>query len=80
MSTVLPRKYSNLGFDPDALREKYREERDKRLRPDANEQYVEVNGAFAHFVDDPYVEPDLSRQPLEDEVDVVIIGGGFGGL
>ena len=40
MSTVLPRKYSNLGFDPDALREKYREERDKRLRPDANEPPV----------------------------------------
>ena len=80
MSKVLPRKYSNLGFDPDALREKYREERDKRLRPDANEQYVEVNGAFAHFVDDPYAESDLSREPLEDEVDVVIIGGGFGGL
>ena len=26
-------------FDPDALREKYREERDKRLRPDGNAQY-----------------------------------------
>jgi len=27
-------------FDPDAVRAKYREERDKRLRPDGNEQYV----------------------------------------
>ena len=80
MSTVLPRKYSNLGFDPDALREKYREERDKRLRPDANEQYVEVTGTFAHVVDDPYVETGFSREPFEDEVDVIIIGGGFGGL
>ena len=80
MSTVLPRKYSNLGFDPDALREKYREERDKRLRPDANEQYVEVTGTFAHVVDDPYVETDFSREPFDDEVDVIIIGGGFGGL
>ena len=80
MSTPLPRKYSNLGFDPDALREKYREERDKRLRPDANEQYVEVTGRFAQVVDDPYVEPGFSREPLKDEVDVVIIGGGFGGL
>ena len=31
-----------LGFDPDALREKYREEREKRLRPDGNEQYREA--------------------------------------
>ena len=68
-----------LGFDPDALRRKYREERDKRLREDGNEQYVEVKGTFARFTDDPYVEP-LQRAPLHDEVDVAIIGGGFGGL
>ena len=75
-----PEEYSDLGFDPDALREKYREERDKRLRPDGIDQYIEVKGKFAHFVDDPYVEPGFERGPLTDEVDVVIIGGGFGGL
>jgi cyclohexanone monooxygenase len=68
------------GFDPDALREKYREEREKRLRPDGNDQYLEVKGEFSHFVDDPYVEPGFTREPLKDEVDVVLIGGGFGGL
>ena len=67
-------------FDPDALRRKYREERDKRLRADGNEQYVEVKEALAHFVDDPYVEPGFTREPLTDEVEVVVIGGGFGGL
>src|SRR5688572_32099958 len=66
-------------FDPDALREKYRAERDKRLRPEGNDQYVEVRGDFAHFVEDPYVEP-IEREPLTDEVEVVVIGGGFGGL
>jgi cation diffusion facilitator CzcD-associated flavoprotein CzcO len=70
----------DLGFDPDALRDRYREERQKRLRPDGNDQYVEVGGKFAHFVDDPYVEPGYARAPLTDEVDVVLIGGGFGGL
>ena len=68
-----------LEFDPDALREKYREERDKRLRADGNEQYVEVKDAFEHYVDDPYIEP-FERDPLTDAVDVVIVGGGFGGL
>jgi cation diffusion facilitator CzcD-associated flavoprotein CzcO len=67
-------------FDPEALRAKYREERDKRLRPDGNEQYVEVKGDFSRYVDDPYVDPGFSREPLTDAVDVVIIGGGFGGL
>ncbi|HUI28471.1 MAG TPA: NAD(P)/FAD-dependent oxidoreductase [Candidatus Kryptonia bacterium] len=69
-----------LEFDPDALRTKYREERDKRLRADGNDQYVEVKGEFAHFVEDPYVEPGFTRAPLTDTVEVVVIGGGFGGL
>jgi cation diffusion facilitator CzcD-associated flavoprotein CzcO len=71
---------SNVSFDPDALREKYRSERDKRLREDGNEQYVEIKGEFARFVEDPYVPAGFRRQPLADDVDVVVIGGGFGGL
>ena len=70
----------DLGFDPDALRDKYRAERDKRLRADGNEQYREIKGEFAHYLDDPYVEPGFTRAPLTDEVEVVVIGGGFGGL
>ena len=70
---------SQLDFDPDALREKYRLERDLRLRNDGNEQYVEVTGQFARYLDDPYVAP-VERGPLHDDVDVAVIGGGFGGL
>ena len=69
-----------IDFDPDALREKYRVERDKRLRADGNDQYIEVTGDFLHYVDDPYVEPDFVREPILDEVEVVVIGGGFGGM
>jgi cation diffusion facilitator CzcD-associated flavoprotein CzcO len=70
----------DLGFDPDALREKYRVERDKRLRDDGNSQYQEMLGDFSHYIDDPYVKPGFTRDPLVDDVDVVVIGGGFGGL
>lgn len=70
----------DLGFDPVALKEKYRAERDKRLRKDGNEQYVEIKGQYAHYLEDPYVEPGFKRAPLSDEVDVVVVGGGFGGL
>ncbi|MFL2523114.1 MAG: flavin-containing monooxygenase [Candidatus Azotimanducaceae bacterium] len=69
-----------LGFDPDALRAKYREERDKRLRSDGNAQYFEVKGDFSRYVDDPYIDEVLERDPLTDEVDVIVVGGGFGGL
>ena len=71
---------ADLGFDPDALRAKYRAERDKRLRADGNDQYVEVTGRFGHFIEDPYVVPGFSREPLCDDVPIVVIGGGFGGL
>ena len=67
-------------FDPDALREKYRKERDKRVRADGNDQYIEVTGDFSHYVDDPYVEPGFVRDPVLEEVEVVVIGGGFGGM
>ena len=69
-----------LNFDPDALREKYRFERDRRLRPEGNAQYHSIDGEFSNYVDDPYVTGISVRAPLNDEVDVVIIGGGFGGL
>ena len=68
-----------LGFDPGSLREKYAAERTKRLRADANSQYQEVTGQFAHFNEDPYVEPGFTRPALQEEVDVLIVGGGFGG-
>ena len=73
-------KVSELGFDPDALRAKYREERDKRLRPDGLRQYVEMKGDLAHFERDPWAEPGFTRAPLRDQVEVAIIGGGFSGL
>jgi cyclohexanone monooxygenase len=78
--TLEPKAVGDLGFDPEALRAKYRAERDKRLRQDANEQYVEIRGDFAHYLEDPYVKPGFTREPLTDEVEVVVIGGGFGGL
>ena len=45
----------NISFDPEILRQKYLQERDKRVRADGNDQYVEVKGDFSYFVEDPYV-------------------------
>lgn len=71
---------AELGFDPATLREKYTAERAKRLRADGNNQYQEITGEHAHYNVDPYVEPGFTRPALHEELDVVIIGGGFGGL
>ncbi len=70
---------AELGFDPAALKARYRAERDKRLRQDGNQQYVEISGQYAHYLEDPYVAR-IERAPMTDNVEVVVVGGGFGGL
>ena len=71
---------STLNFNPDELRQKYRQERDKRLKTEGNDQYVEACEDFAHYTEDPYVAPGFTRTPITDATDVIVIGGGFGGL
>lgn len=66
-------------LEADQLREKYRIERDKRMRADGNEQYIEIEGQFSHYLDDPYVEK-TQREAIIREVDMAVVGGGFGGL
>ena len=66
-------------IDKDALKAKYRAERDKRLRPDGNEQYLRLTGQLSHYLDDPYT-PIVERAPKTDHVTVAFIGGGFAGL
>ena len=61
------------------LRKRYAAERDKRLRADGPDQYVAPAGRFAHLLDDPYM-PAPDRDPVHDEVEVALIGGGFAGL
>ena len=73
-------KQDSLGFNPDELRQKYRLERDKRVRVDGNDQYLEVKGDFSYFVEDPYIDEEISRDSLEKTFHTIIIGGGFGGV
>jgi cation diffusion facilitator CzcD-associated flavoprotein CzcO len=66
-------------IDKEALRRKYAEERDKRLRPDGNRQYLRLTGDYARYLDDPYT-PWTEREPRTDHRTVVCVGGGFAGL
>ncbi len=66
-------------IDKEALRRKYAEERDRRLRPDGNDQYVRLTGGFAPYLDDPFT-PWTGRVPRTDHRTVVCVGGGFAGL
>lgn len=83
MSNASPRWHNlfpDLDFDPDALRERYRQERDKRLRDDGENQYLEAAENFAHYADeDPYTA-QTPREAIKRDVNVVVVGGGFSGL
>ncbi|MFC8827946.1 flavin-containing monooxygenase [Streptomyces sp. NPDC057137] len=64
----------------DAVRARYRAERDRRIRPEGNTQYRRAEGEFGYYADDPYAATEFDREPLDDRVEVVVVGGGFGGL
>lgn len=66
-------------IDKQALLAKYLEERDKRLRADGNDQYLQLNGMFARYAEDPYT-PFVEREPVTDHVTFAFVGGGFAGL
>ena len=62
------------------VRNKYREERDKRVRNEGNDQYIHIDGEFSYFVEDPYISAPDNRDPVNETVDVAIVGAGFGGI
>lgn len=67
-------------IDHAALRARYLAERDKRLRPEGQQQYVVTEEGFTDFFEgDPYT-PVTPREPITEEVDVVVLGGGWAGL
>lgn len=69
----------NTELDTEALKKKYAEEREKRLRQDGIGQYIEVTDKFSEYLEDPYT-PVQQREPLTDHVTFAFVGGGFAGL
>ncbi|WP_320775378.1 NAD(P)/FAD-dependent oxidoreductase [Streptomyces sp. CRN 30] len=63
-----------------ALRDRYRLERERRVRPDGAAQYLPAEAEFGYYAADPYAEGPDEREPLADTVDVAVVGGGFGGI
>lgn len=68
-------------IDIEALRKRYKEEREKRLTPRGERRYVRPEGVgpIADYSIDPYKEM-VPREPITDEIDVAIVGAGWGGV
>ncbi|MFE9923895.1 flavin-containing monooxygenase [Streptomyces sp. NPDC005774] len=64
----------------DVLRQRYRSERERRVRPDGTTQYQAPEAEFGYYAADPYAGEVVEREPLHDTVDVAVVGGGFGGI
>ncbi|KDA05338.1 monooxygenase [Microbacterium sp. CH12i] len=72
--------FGTVDFDPEALRARYQEERDLRVRPEGKAQYIPTKtGRFSSYSEDPWTE-EKEREPLRDHTQVIVVGGGFGGL
>ena len=74
------------AIDIPALREKYRQERDKRIIREATNQYVRTTGGIAEAAgDDEAYEGDphmavVPRDPILEDLDVTILGAGWTGI
>ena len=66
--------------DIPALREKYRQERSIRINSKGQEQYVRpVEDFAAVYEGDPHM-PVVPRDPISEDLDVAVLGGGWGGV
>ncbi|WP_145206130.1 flavin-containing monooxygenase [Sphingobium sp. B2] len=72
---------ANGKIDVEALERKYREEREKRIRTDGREQYRVIDAQHSTaFLDDPFAPEMPARAARNINVEVLLVGGGFGGL
>ncbi len=70
----------NSTLSLDALRARYQEERERRIPGSPEDRrYRDVAHGFAHLLEDPYGAAPR-RDALDERVEVLIVGGGFGGL
>jgi cyclohexanone monooxygenase len=68
------------AVDVEGLRERYRLERDRRLRLAAESHDRPFEAEVVDPAEDPYAGDPRPREPIVASPDVLVIGGGFGGL
>lgn len=75
--TAIP---STEEIDIPVLKKKYRQERDRRIRPEGQKQYADRSDDPVHTYE---VDPHLPVQPrdsLSEDIEVAVLGGGWSGV
>jgi hypothetical protein len=68
------------SIDIPALKAKYIRERQRRMHPEGQKQYIRPTGKLAdNHVADPHM-PVAARKPISEQLDVAILGAGWGGI
>ena len=78
----MPKEQKPQAFYDD-IKHKFAEERDLRLnyRPEGTSQFIsDLTGDLAKYTIDPYANGLVEREPIDDQVEVLFIGGGFSAL
>jgi cyclohexanone monooxygenase len=73
---TLPPPPPGAAFNAEEQR-KYREFKEAR---EGAADYMAMEGEFAKYLEDVYSEPPLTREALDDECEILVIGAGFGAM
>ncbi|MCT1639447.1 flavin-containing monooxygenase [Dietzia cinnamea] len=69
----------DIDFDPDYLRQRFEADKQARERKDQLAQFQGLDDVLEVDDSDPFSEP-ITREPVTEELDALVLGGGFGGL
>lgn len=69
----------DIDFDPDHLRQRFEADKQARERKDQLAQFQGLDDVLEVDDSDPFSEP-ITREPVTEELDALVLGGGFGGL
>lgn len=71
---------SSTEIDPKKLKEKYAEERDKRLNSSTGRKYALAKDYEGSLTEDLWRKRQNDRAPRREEIDVLVVGGGMSGI
>lgn len=76
---------ANIQATIDEMRQRYEQEKNKRLRDDGEAQFIDIrkSSTWRHYLDDPWIRSDVSKDPSlksGNRCKYLVVGIGFAGI